>query len=97
MSITLNLPKHLEELVEAQARQAGMPVEHFLIRIIQNAVARPLGDGEAPVGEEREHAARQLEAVMQSMTARLRPGASEQDLEQAMHEALEAMNPKRPR
>jgi hypothetical protein len=92
MTITLNLPQPLGEMVEAQSREAQMPVEEFLLHIIERALARPVGGNEAPTGEEREHAARQLEAVMHSMSAQLHPDVSEQELERAMREALKAIS-----
>jgi len=84
MSMTLELPKDVEETLASQARALHMPAEEYVAKLVENAVEK-----------RRVAAAERLSRHLDVMAERVVPGTTTEEMEAALEEALAAARPKR--
>jgi hypothetical protein len=86
MNLTIDLSEQDAAVLEAQARAARMPAEHYLVCIVERALAR-----------QHQRDAENLRKHLDYMASQVAPDTTIEEMEAALQEALAQARPQRSR
>ena len=84
MNLTIDLSEQDAAVLEAQARAARMPAEHYLVCIVERALAR-----------QHQRDAENLARHLDYMASQVAPETTAEEMEAAIQEALTQVRPYR--